>query len=90
MLIVVKSSIRGRTMKKTKKVIIEKEEIIAKVCDKCGIEVDEFSLDNEIVSFSHTFGYGTQHDGDCISFDICAKCFFEKIKNINYTSTRIY
>ncbi len=47
------------------------------VCDKCGQEEEIGKLDTEyVIEFSHTFGYGSEHDFDKINFDLCEKCLF--------------
>jgi len=58
-------------------------------CDKCDTVVHDKDLENEIVSIAHTFGYGSNHDGTNISFDICEKCFMEIIKGIDYQSKEV-
>jgi len=77
-------------MEKKIKKTIYKEEKVGIVCDKCGVEVEDFSMDNDYVSFSHTFGYGTELDGTQISFDLCAKCFMELIKDIKYRKKEMF
>ena len=63
------------------------EELVSRTCDKCDTTVEEYSIDNEIVSVSHKFGYGTDLDNTEISFDMCKDCFMDMLveANVRYT-----
>jgi hypothetical protein len=39
-------------------------------CDSCEIEINN----NDYVSISHQFGYGSQRDGDHVEIDLCENC----------------
>ena len=62
---------------------ITKRELSYTTCDRCSVDIKKDSLDNEIVSVSHTFGYGSTRDGQNISFDVCEKCFTEITKDVS-------
>jgi len=53
-------------------------------CDKCGKTYNVYDIDNNILSFSTNFGYGSDFDGNRISFDLCENCLFELLKNVKY------
>jgi hypothetical protein len=74
-------------MKKFKKKKVEQEVLEQTTCDRCGkfkLEEDWFTKD--IMSFSYSFGYGSTHDQDEISFDLCEDCLFEILTDsgVNY------
>lgn len=48
-------------------------------CDSCNNEINTES----VISISHTFGYGSQRDGDQIEIDLCEDCFDKLERNIN-------
>jgi len=77
-------------MKNYKDIKITEQKLISKTCDKCGKTVAEDSMDDEIVSFSHRFGYGTNLDGSEFSFDICKDCFLEKLEGIEFRRKDYY
>lgn len=47
-------------------------------CNLCGKELDELDR-RENFSFDRLIGYGSRHDGEHISFDLCCDCFDEVI-----------
>jgi len=54
---------------------IEKEEVVALTCDKCGkVSDDEHVWASDIETWSHSFGYGSAMDGDRITFELCDLC----------------
>lgn len=71
-------------MKHLKEVTKTVKELDYCICDKCGVKVEDLSIENEIVSLSNVFGFSSKRDGKRISFDLCEDCFMETIKNINY------
>ena len=77
-------------MKKYIKKHVTEQELTSIICDKCNKEVKEYSLEDEVVSFRHTFGYGTELDGTEISFDICKSCLMDLIKDIKYRKKEMY
>ena len=45
-----------------------------KVCDMCGKKFDMWDI-QEGFGFSYSVGYGSKHDGDNVSCDLCCDCF---------------
>jgi len=73
---------------KDKETVIQ--QLASKTCDKCGKVVEENSMTDEIISFNHRFGYGSDLDGSEFSFDICKDCFLEKIVDIEFRRRDYY
>lgn len=43
-------------------------------CDMCGKEFDTWDH-QEKFGFAYSIGYGSKHDGDHVSCDLCCDCF---------------
>jgi hypothetical protein len=58
-------------------------------CDVCGQNKKE----DEVLSITHVFGYGTTLDGTKINLDVCEECFIEKfeeeLEKVNESTTNI-
>ena len=66
-------------MRILKSVLVEKERTTSIVCNKCGMSFDckdDFAT-NLIHNFNIKFGYGSEHDFEEWSFDLCEKCIDE-------------
>lgn len=63
--------------------IVKKEEVIEIQCNNCGKSEkgDNISYESTIETWSHSFGYGSKFDGDCIEFELCDKCYKKIIDN---------
>lgn len=60
--------------------LIELREIVAVVCDRCGLRVesDDWIERQEMLRWSMTGGYGSLvGDGERVSLDLCQKCVQE-------------
>ena len=59
---------------------VETEVVVDVTCDRCGesckniIGGDSFNF--QYANAGAHWGYGTGHDGDSYSFQLCEKCFF--------------
>ena len=51
-----------------------------KKCTMCSKEFD-FWDEQENFCFNHTIGYGSAHDGETISLNLCCNCF-DKVINL--------
>ena len=49
------------------------EEVPVK-CNMCGKEIDEMDLKCNEFSLNHRFGYGSVHDCDTLSINLCSSC----------------
>lgn len=45
-----------------------------KRCNLCGQDLDFWDLQEEFIIHKETLGYGTAHDGDAMSLQLCCKC----------------
>ncbi len=66
-------------MRKTKKILTEKDEIYEVYCNMCGkaIEKDQFGKFYEYLSVDKNWGYFSKLDGQKHSFDLCDKCYID-------------
>ncbi len=66
-------------MKKTKKSIriINKTEFV--VCNVCGEKIAHADYIDNYISVEKNWGYGSPHDGETHSFELCGKCYDELI-----------
>ena len=70
-------------MRKTKKVLEEKEEIYEVFCNMCGksIEKDPFGKFCDHLQIDKEWGYFSSIDGQKHSFDLCNKCYLDIVSN---------
>ncbi len=72
-------------MIKYKKIMVEQEVPVLKVCDRCGREEKDFC---DLIEIRHEYGYGSQRDTEYVEADICEKCFDEIIKSMHINVRR--
>lgn len=70
-------------------VLHEKQQDVSCTCDRCGFVSYGLGISGDhwgdprqydggnFVCLRDRFGYGSLHDNDDVSFDLCEKCFFE-------------
>ena len=65
---------------------IQKEEVISITCNRCGRSEDgeHVSYASDIETWTHHFGYGSHHDLEKITFELCDKCYDEIIATFKY------
>jgi hypothetical protein len=71
-------------MIETKEVEVVQKEVVAKICDKCGLEVSVLGDTYEAQEFHHIRfqgGFGSVFgDGNNVECDLCQKCLMEFIE----------
>lgn len=66
-------------MRKTKKILEEKEEIYEVICNMCGenIQKDQFGKFYDYLQIDKEWGYLSNMDREKHSFDLCSKCYLD-------------
>lgn len=52
-------------------------ELVNTCCDKCGVVSVNENMDEDIISFSASFGYPSERDQERVDFDLCDKCLMD-------------
>ena len=65
--------------------LVETTTVTRVICNFCGEQIrqNDFGYWEEHLSFNKTWGYGSPHDGETHSVDICLSCYqmlVEKMK----------
>ena len=73
-------------MKKIEQMQVTKDVIKSITCDKC--QTTSTDLGN-FIQVNHDFGYGSDHDTENLSFDLCEKCIFDILngESVSYRLT---
>ena len=60
----------------------ETKEIKKIICNRCGKETEVVNgiPGEEMLHVEHTWGYFSEKDGECHSFDLCEECYDEFVK----------
>ena len=77
-------------MRILKTILVERVEATAIVCNRCGMSFDcgeEFE-NNLIHNFNIGFGYGSKHDLERWSFDLCETCIEKLVKTFKIKVTK--
>ena len=79
-------------MRILKTVLVEKVEATSIVCNRCGMSFDcDDDFENNLIhNFNIEFGYGSEHDLEEWSFDLCEACIEELIESFKIKVTRFY
>lgn len=69
-------------MKAYKRVLVYKKAVKKVCCNFCGHEINknQFGYMDEHISVKKKWGYGSIHDGETHSFDICMTCYERLVK----------
>jgi hypothetical protein len=62
----------------------EAEKLHTVVCNMCGKEIrwNQFGYLEEHLSIEKNWGFGSPHDGDSHSIDICTECYEQIVHNL--------
>ena len=70
---------RGDIMKIFSETTVTRGDLSGVRCNRCGREIEKnaFGYFEDYISFSKTWGYHSQIDGEAHDVDICEKCYRE-------------
>lgn len=65
-------------MKELRKKVVDSEVVVKVTCNKCGkvaVVNERDSLDESFFEVCQAWGYGSNHDGEVHSWDLCESCY---------------
>ena len=62
-------------MRQTKKIVRVMTETDLIICNMCGGHIAPLKYHDTFLSVSKTWGYGSPHDGETHSFELCGECY---------------
>jgi len=62
-------------MRQTKKIVRVTTETDLVICNMCGEHIKPLKYHDNFLSVNKTWGYGSAHDGETHSFELCEPCY---------------